>query len=92
MVTETLFTAGEVVFTGFCGDYRSIGTQHKFAPFSLLMDEQVSVCQKLEFILSASWTFQRENAGHASFRPFLCSRNVTLNLERTLNASSYAKA
>ena len=29
MVTGTVFTAGEVVFTGFYGDYRSIGTQHK---------------------------------------------------------------
>ena len=28
MATGTIFTDGEVVFTGFCGDYRSIGTQH----------------------------------------------------------------
>ena len=26
MVTGTVFTACEVMFTGFCGDYRSIGT------------------------------------------------------------------
>ena len=28
-MTGTVFTAGEVVFTVFYGDYRSIGTQHE---------------------------------------------------------------
>ena len=28
-LTGTVFTAGEVVFTIFCGDYRCIGTQHE---------------------------------------------------------------
>ena len=31
VVTGTVFTAGEVVFTGFCGDYLNIGMQHLFS-------------------------------------------------------------
>ena len=57
MVTGTVFTAGEVVFTGFCGgDYRSIGigTQQKYAMTSKVRyDETLRNNDKMRNIMTS---------------------------------------
>ena len=46
IASAAVFTAGEVVFTGFCGDYRSIGTQQVTVSFTF-WDQTVAVAEWL---------------------------------------------